>query len=144
MSTLQLGHFIYHAYLGTTDPRYTAISLHFAASNFLHVLFLVLFVRSAFGWAELLLLLNFINLSILYFLHHDYSGVTHGPIICGPLAWTFIALYWNGAMAAASVVSHNEEAVKGFGEFLRWGIFGLGAFVVVIFEVSLRHPCYEN
>ncbi|EXU95286.1 DUF1774 domain protein [Metarhizium robertsii] len=37
-------------------------------------------------------------------------------------------------MAAASVVSHNKEAVKGFGEFLRWGIFGLGAFYVVIFE----------
>lgn len=69
-----------------------AVGSHFIANNLLHFAFIMLFVRSHFGWAELILIINFFNLSSLAFRHHSYPRFIHTPVVSGPLAWTFVAI----------------------------------------------------
>lgn len=69
-----------------------AVGSHFIANNLLHFAFVMLFVRSHFVWAELILIINFFNLSSLAFRHHSYPRFIHTPVVSGPLAWTFVAI----------------------------------------------------
>lgn len=69
-----------------------AVGSHFIANNLLHFAFVMLFVRSHFVWAELILIINFFNLSSLAFRHHAYPRFIHTPVVSGPLAWTFVAI----------------------------------------------------
>lgn len=93
----------------------------------------MLFVRSHFVWAELILIINFFNLSSLYFRHPASPRFVHLPAVSGPLAWAFVALYWNGAIA------FNAEGL--FGRILAnvavWGILVYGLFFLVTFKVSI-------
>lgn len=106
------------------------VGSHFIANNLLHFGFVMLFVRSHFVWAELLLIVNFFNLSSLYFRHPASPRWIHLPAVSGPLAWTFVALYWNGAIA------FNAEGL--FGRILAnvavWGILVYGLFFLVTFK----------
>lgn len=117
------------------NEDYFAISNHICTNNLLHVVFLVLFVRSAFGWAEGVLLLNFFNLSLFYFQQHNtLTRFTHVSALCGPLAWSFIAIFWNWAIAVSANNGYNST-VEGFGLFFIWGILGYGMFCLLIFQV---------
>jgi hypothetical protein len=96
-----------------------------------------LFVKSHFWWAEVLLIINFFNLTFLYFRHNTYARFIHVPAVSGPLAWTFIALYWNGAIA---VNAHTLPA-RIFANVAIWGILVYGAFFIVVYKVSLTGDC---
>lgn len=92
----------------------------------------MLFVRSHFVWAEVLVVINFFNLSSLYFRHNTHPRFIHIPVVSGPLAWNFVALYWNGAIA---VNSHSLPA-RILANVAIWGILVYGLFFLVIFKVS--------
>ncbi|TQN72223.1 hypothetical protein CSHISOI_03264, partial [Colletotrichum shisoi] len=93
---LQVG-YVAHLFSSNSDYVNAAASVgsHFIFNNLLHFAFVMLFVRSHFVWAELILLINFANLSSLYFRHNTYPRFIHWPVISAPLAWTFVAIYWN-------------------------------------------------
>jgi hypothetical protein len=67
---LQLG-YLAHLFSPNPDAVFAACAVgsHFVSHNLLHAIFIALFVRSHFVTAEAVLLLNFINLSALYFRH---------------------------------------------------------------------------
>ena len=92
----------------------------------------MLFVRSHFVWAELILVVNFFNLSSLYFRHPIHPRFIHIPVVSGPLAWTFVAIYWNGAMA------FRAEGLAGriLGNVAIWGILVYGLFFLVTYKVG--------
>ncbi|KAJ8104598.1 hypothetical protein ONZ43_g7773 [Nemania bipapillata] len=94
------GGYIAHLFSGNVERVNAACTVgsHFILNNLFHFAFVMLFVRSLFGWAELIIILNFINLSSLYFRHNAYPRFIHAPVVSGPLAWTFVAIYWNGAI----------------------------------------------
>ncbi len=124
-----------------------AVGSHFIFNNLLHFGFIMLFVRSHFGWAELLLVVNFFNLSSLYFRHNKYPRFIHTPTVSAPLAWTFVAILWNGAI----MVPHPGTLVaRIFANIFVWAILVYGAFFVVIYNVRgicspdllSRPPCY--
>lgn len=73
------------------DPA-CAVGSHFITNNLLHFAFVMLFVRSHFVWAELILIINFVNLSSMAFRHHSYARLIHTSVVTGPLAWTFVAI----------------------------------------------------
>lgn len=106
------------------------VGSHFIFNNLLHFAFVMLFVRSHFIWAELILIVNFFNLSSIYFRNPTSPRLVHFPTVSGPLAWTFVALYWNGAIA------FKAEGL--FGRILAnvavWGILVYGLFYVVTFK----------
>lgn len=96
----------------------------------------MLFVRSHFVWAELILVINFINLSWLYFRHNAYARFIHAPAVSGPLAWTFVAIYWNGAIMLPH--QHNLFA-RVCGNIAIWSILAYGSFFLVAYKVRLTH-----
>ncbi|KJK84931.1 hypothetical protein H633G_11246 [Metarhizium anisopliae BRIP 53284] len=126
-------HMLANIFAASNDISYITISNHFSINNLLHVVFLVLFVRSAFGWAECILILNFVNLSVLYFKHSKLSHFTRISVICGPLAWNFIAIFWNWAIAVTAGIGYNDT-IEGFGLFFVWAILGYGVFSLLVFQ----------
>ncbi|KAK0617826.1 hypothetical protein B0T17DRAFT_311590 [Bombardia bombarda] len=108
-----------------------AVGSHFIFNNLLHFAFVMLFVRSHFVWAEIILIINFFNLTSLYFRHNSYPRFIHLPAVSGPLAWTFVAIYWNGAI----MVPHSNSLVaRVFANIFVWSILAYGLFFVVIYK----------
>ncbi|KAH6607745.1 atp synthase f0 [Trichoderma cornu-damae] len=107
------------------------VGSHFILNNILHFAFVMLFVNSHFHLAEVILVLNFFNLSSLYFRHNTAPRFIHVPVASGPLAWTFVAIYWNGAL----MVPHPHSLVaRVFGNIFIWSILVYGLFFIVTFH----------
>jgi hypothetical protein len=106
------------------------VGSHFIANNLLQFAFVMLFVRSHFVWAEVILIVNFFNLSSLYFRHATHPRLIHVPVASGPLAWTFIAIYWNGAI----MVNAHSLAARIVANVAIWGILVYGLFFLVTFK----------
>jgi hypothetical protein len=129
---LQLG-YITHLFSKNTEHVHAAASVgsHFIVNNLFHFAWVMLFVRSHFFWSEVMLVLNFINLTSLYFRHNTYPRFIHTPTVSAPLAWTFVAIYWNGA-----IMVHNPTnlVARIFGNILIWSILGYGMFFITIYK----------
>jgi len=125
--------YIGHLFSSNTDHVHAAASVgsHFIMNNLFHFAFVMLFVRSHFHWAEVILVLNFLNLTSLYFRHNAYPRFIHTPVVSMPLAWTYVALHWNGAL----MVPHPTSLVaRIFGNIFIWGILAYGSFYIVAFK----------
>jgi len=124
--------YIGHLFSNKTENVNAAASVgsHFIFNNLLHFGFVMLFARGYFYWAELLLVVNFFNLSFLYFRHNTDPRLIHIPAVSGPLAWTFVALYWNGAIA---VHAHTLPA-RILANVAIWGILVYGMFFLIVFK----------
>lgn len=127
------GGYILHLFSSNSDIVHAAASVgsHFIMNNLFHFAFVMLFVRSHFHWAELILVINFFNLTSLYFRHNTYPRFIHTPVCSGPLAWTFVAIYWNGAL----MVPHPTHLVpRIFANIFIWSILVYGLFFIVIYK----------
>lgn len=99
----------------------------------------MLFVRSQFVWAEVVQVINLLNLTNLYFLHSTSPTFVHLPVAAGPLAWAFVATYWNGAL----MLRHPDHFVpRVLGNVFVWSIPVFGYFCLLVFKVSqgIRNP----
>lgn len=125
---------VYAWSLYASDTTYVTaaanIGSHYIASNLLLFGFIHLWVRSHFGLAELLIIVNFFNLSFAYFRHSTTPRLIHLGTIAGPLAWNFVALYWVGARA---VNAHTLPA-RIVGNIFIWGILAYGVFFLAAFK----------
>lgn len=98
---------------------------------------MLLFVHGHFVWAEVVLAVNFLNLSILSVLHPLAShplALIHEPTVSGPLAWTYVALFWNGAMA---VPHAHSEVARVLANVFVWSFLGYGLLFVLRGDVSM-------
>lgn len=87
------------------------------------------------------MILNFINLSSLYFRHNTYPRFIHTPVASGPLAWTFVAIYWNGAL----MIPHPHHLVpRIFGNIFIWAILAYGLFFIIIYKVCDVSTCCRS
>ena len=105
------------------------VGSHFIFTNTLQFAFIMLWVRSRFWIAEFVLLINLFNLKALYLRYSMTPSFVHVPVVSGPLAWTFIALLWNGAV----MVNSHTFAAKILAHIAIWlilpfGLFYLGTF----------------
>ncbi|KAK8243227.1 hypothetical protein IWZ00DRAFT_359644 [Phyllosticta capitalensis] len=128
---LQIG-YNWHLYSGNTVYVAAAANVgsHFVTSNLLLFGFIHLWVRSHFWLALLLIVINFFNLSAAYFRHSTTPRFIHIPVVSGPLAWNFVALYWVGAVA---VHAHNLPA-RIVANIFVWGILVYGGFFLVAYK----------
>ncbi|KAJ6782304.1 hypothetical protein PWT90_00627 [Aphanocladium album] len=129
---LQFG-YIGHLFSSKEDVVHAASSVgsHFIVNNLLHALFVWLFIHPHFHWAELVLIVNFVNLVSLYFRHNTYPRFIHAPVVSGPLAWTFVAIYWNGAIM---VPHQNSLVARIFGNVFIWSILAFGMFFLGVYN----------
>ncbi|KAG9253192.1 uncharacterized protein F5Z01DRAFT_637453 [Emericellopsis atlantica] len=125
--------YIGHLFSSNADHVHAAASVgsHFIMNNLFHFAFVMLFVRSHFHWAEVILVLNFLNLTSLYFRHNTYPRFIHTPVVSMPLAWTYVALHWNGALM---VPNPTSLVARIFGNIFIWGILAYGSFYIVAFK----------
>ena len=98
--------------------------------NLLTFGFIMLWVRGRFWIGEVLLIINLFNLILLYFRHSTYPRLIHIPIVSAPLAWTYIAILWDGAAA----VNAQNLAARIVANLFIWGILAIGVFYLVIFK----------
>ena len=141
MFVLQLG-YIGHLFSSKVEHvnAACAVGSHFIINNLFHTAFVLLFVHSHFIWAEVILVLNFVNLTALYFRHNAYPRFIHTPTVSGPMAWTFVAIYWNGAI----MVYHPHNLVaRIFANVFIWSILVYGLFFIFIYKVSFSESCIE-
>lgn len=110
-------------------------SVSFILFHCLHIVSLGLFVLSRFAAAEVALVMNFANMSALYFRHSRNPGGLRRHMISGPLTWTFFALYWNG-----SCIVPEADAARLIGQVFIWGLLGYGLFFAFTFHVSRLSP----
>jgi hypothetical protein len=90
----------------------------------------MLWVRGHFWPGELLLIVNMFNQTMLYFRHSTTPRFVHIPIVSAPLAWTYVAILWDGA----AMVNARSLPARILANIAIWGILGLGAFYVLIFK----------
>ncbi|KAJ9635958.1 hypothetical protein H2199_008312 [Coniosporium tulheliwenetii] len=128
---MQIG-YAWHLYSGNEVYVRAACNVgsHFIAHNLLLFGFIMLWVRGHFVIAEVLLIINFFNLSAAYFRHSKTPRFIHIPVVSGPLAWNFVALYWCGA---AMVHAHGLPA-RILANIAIWGILAYGVFFLAAFK----------
>lgn len=98
------------------------VAPHFILNNLLVFAFIMLWVRSYFWPAEIILMIHVISQSSAYWTHRGSPPFVHWPAIAGPYAWSLTALFWNGAVA---VHAHNLPARIVANIFI-WVIFLIG------------------
>lgn len=131
--------YVNRLFSSTIDTAVVAVAVgsHFITHNLLHAAFVLLFVHGHFVWAEVVLAVNFLNLSILSVLHPLAShplALIHEPTVSGPLAWTYVALFWNGAMA---VPHAHSEVARVLANVFVWSFLGYGLLFVLRGDVSM-------
>jgi hypothetical protein len=103
---------------------------HFITHNLLIFGFVHLWCRAYFGWALLLIIVNFFQLTFAYFKYPKTAKITHAAILAGPLAFSFVALYWDGAAAVHS--RHFAARIVANIFIWTWAVYG--AFYLVVFK----------
>lgn len=109
------------------------VGSHFIINNLLQFAFVMLWVHHFSGhfWvAELILIINFFNMTFLYFRHSRMPRVIHIAVVSGPLAWNFIAIFWCGA----AMVGAENLAARILANIAIWGILGYGLFFLAAFK----------
>jgi len=84
-----------------------------------------------------LVVINFFQLTFAYFKYSPKTAgdsrpaiITHIAVLAGPLAWSFVALYWTGAVA---VHSHHFAARVVANIFIwTWAVYG--GFYLFVFK----------
>lgn len=81
------------------------VGWHFTLFNVGQFVWTLLFVRSHFFFAEVVVVLNILNVLALYFSHRTYSikpyanwALIHLPTAAFPFSWLLYAFFWNGAV----------------------------------------------
>jgi len=126
------GGYIWHLFSANETFVTSAANVgsHFIFNNLLTFGFIMLWVRGHFWPGELLLIINFFNLTLLYFRHPTTPRFVHIPVVSAPLAWTFVAIFWDGA---AMVNAHSLPA-RILANIVIWGILVFGAFFILTFK----------
>ncbi|KAF8432807.1 hypothetical protein BGX38DRAFT_243122 [Terfezia claveryi] len=122
-----------------------SVGPHFILFNLLNFAHIMLWTRAHFILAEVALAINFLQLTSLYFRHSlprprtlhtthrdslnprteaDYVSISsiksiHIPTVSMPLAWTYFALFWNGAVM---VRCHDAMVCRILANIVIWGI----------------------
>lgn len=88
-----------------------SVGPHFILWNVFNFAWIMLWVRSHFFLSEIALIINFLQLTSLYFRHSlplvadsDRTSLStiksiHIPAVSLPLVWTYFMLFWNGSIA---------------------------------------------
>lgn len=113
------------------------VGWHFTLFNIGSFLWSLLFAKKHFFWSELVLILNFFNILVLYFSHKTYAikpltnwVLIHWSTAAFPLSWLLYAIFWNGA-----VLFHVHKLVgRIVSNVLVWDFLLVPGFFLVTYE----------
>jgi len=123
--------YLYHLYAPADYIVPAAQLAHaFTINNLFGFGFIHLWVRGYFGWALLLVILNWFNLTLTYFRYPKHPKLIHIAVLALPLAFTFVSLYWVGA---AAVHARNLPS-RIIANIFVWTWLVYGGFYLVAFK----------
>jgi len=127
----QVGYLV-HLYSKTEDLRKAASSVgsHFILFNLFQFAWVFLWTRSHFFLAEMFMVFNFVQQASLYFRHPTTPRFIHMPVVSLPLAWTFFAVLWNGAV----MVHCHDLPCRILANISIWGIAVYAGFFLVVYK----------
>jgi len=128
---LQVG-YVWHLFSSNTELVSAAASVgsHFIVYNLVQFGWVMLWVRGYFWLSELMLVINFFNLISLYFRHSTKPRFVHIPVVSAPLAWTFVAIFWNGAV----MVNAHHLSARIVANVAVWSFLVFGGFFLMVFK----------
>lgn len=131
MLVMQAG-YIWHLYSANETFVKSAANVgsHFIINNLLVFGFIMLWVRGHFWPGELLLVINFLNLTAVYFRHSTTPRFVHIPVVSAPYAWNYVALLWDGA----AMVNASSLPARILANVAIWGVLFFGAFFLFTFK----------
>ncbi|KAG2735414.1 hypothetical protein G9P44_001628 [Scheffersomyces stipitis] len=112
------------------------VGWHFFIFNAGTYLWSVLFGSGHYFWSEVVVLINFFNILVLYFNHRTYSIkplgnwlLIHLPTSAFPFSWLFYAIFWNGAVLFKS----TGLAARIIANVIVWDFLLVPGFLVLVF-----------
>ncbi|KAH0558705.1 hypothetical protein GP486_004644 [Trichoglossum hirsutum] len=135
-------YYIWQLFSSTTELVTSAANVgsHFIFFNLLTFGHIMLWVRSYFWFAELLLVINLFNVISLYFRNPKCERSIHVPVVTAPLAWIFVAIFWNGAV----MVHADDLPARVLANVVIWGFLPISderanAFSITALGVNQFH-----
>lgn len=117
----------------------SSVTWHFTLFNLLQAYWAYLFSRKSSYWAaEVVVVLNFINVMSLYITHKPYAIrplshwlAIHIPTTAMPLAWLLYTIFWNGA-----VMLHVHRSLVGrvLANILVWEFLAVPALFLILYR----------
>ncbi|RAH82925.1 DUF1774-domain-containing protein [Aspergillus japonicus CBS 114.51] len=109
------------------------VGTHFILNNLFTFAWILLWTRSHFWGAEIILIAHFINQHATYWRHRTLSPLAHLSAVAAPFAWTLIALFWNGAVA----VNSNSLPARVVANIFIWVLFAVGSGHILVAQDDL-------
>ncbi|KAG7661330.1 uncharacterized protein J8A68_005121 [[Candida] subhashii] len=111
---------------------------HFPIFNILHYVWTMLFINQYFIFAELILLLNLINLLEMFSRQKTYGHkffsdmfLLHVTVLSCPLSWVVFAIMWNGSLLCPCP---DNQWTTILGNISIWAFLSFGLFFVLKFK----------
>lgn len=114
-----------------------ALSNHLVLFNLLQFIWIELFAHKYYILAELIVIINFLNIVVLYNSLKTYKikelneyFLVHFSVTALPFSWLLYALFWNGAV----VVGSNSLAARIVANVFIWDFLLVPGFNLVVFR----------
>jgi hypothetical protein len=107
-----------------------ALAPGFVTHNVLSSIFVGLWTRGFFWWALVVAIINWLQLTFAYFKWPRHPALMHLSVLAGPLAFSFVALFWDGAAA----VNAHKVFARIIANVFVWSWLVYGGFYLVIFK----------
>jgi hypothetical protein len=124
--------YIWHLFRSdaTAADSAAAVGSHFILFNVLHFVWIMLWVNGQAIVSELVLVVQFLQLTAVYYRYSTAPKLIHLPVSVLPLTWSFFMLYWNGAVA----VHCHGLVCRILANVAIWGIVAYAGFFLLRFK----------
>lgn len=113
------------------------IAWHFTAFNVLQFVWVLLFSKGHYIWAEIFVILNLLQMAFFYVASktHTQTSVVnyvlvHSTVTAMPLSWLFYTLFWNGA----AMIGSNTLAARIVANVFIWNFLFVPLFYLVVYR----------
>ena len=98
--------------------------------NFLHFAWVMLWTHGDSFIAEIVVVVNFLQLTAVYFRHPAAPRMIHIAVSALPITFTYFLLFWNGAVA----LHCHSLACRIIANVAVWGIPAFAGFFLLAFK----------
>jgi hypothetical protein len=102
------------------------VASYYILNNLFVVAFILLWVRSYFAGAEVIVAANFLSQVSAHTHHRNLPPLVNFSVVSGPYAWNLTALFWNGAVAVAG----NNTAARIVANVFIWSFLLVGDYKI--------------
>jgi len=107
-----------------------AVGGHFILYNLLHFTWVMLWTHGINFIAEIIVVINFLQLTALYFRHPAAPRMIHIAVSALPITFTYFLLFWNGAV----MLHCHSLACRIIANVAIWGIAAFAGFFLLAFK----------